>query len=77
MYDDKSSTRSNQVLRESYAEQLTEIGKILIRAGILTQDEVERQGVRFAVRDRFEPRTGAKSKAIAKRPAPIPRHKSG
>lgn len=40
---------------EAYAEQLEDVGWMLVRAGIITEKEVKRQGVRFAVRDRFEP----------------------
>jgi hypothetical protein len=76
MQDDKN-IRASQILRESYAEQLKEIGKILVRAGVLAQEEIERQGVRFAVRDRFEPLTGAVPKAVPKRSPPLSRHKSG
>ena len=38
-----------------YIEQIDDIGKILVRAKILTRKEIARQGVRFALRDRFEP----------------------
>lgn len=36
-------------------EQLIDVGEMLIRAKIITRKEVQRQGVRFAVRDALEP----------------------
>lgn len=44
-----------KTLMDAYGEQLDDIGRILVRAGVLTEREIRRQGVRFAVRDRFEP----------------------
>ena len=42
-------------LCESYGEQISAIGEMLVRAGLLTKEEIGRQGVQFAVRYRFEP----------------------
>mgnify|MGYP006969363259 CR=1 FL=1 len=44
----------NDSLAQQYRRQLEEIGQVLVRAGIITQDDVDRDGVRFAVRRRFE-----------------------
>lgn len=49
-------------LGEAYERQLDEVGQILVRAGVLQQSEIDRQGVRFAVRDRFEPRSSFERK---------------
>jgi hypothetical protein len=46
---------TDKVLRRAYAEQLDMIGRILIRAKLLTRRDVHRDGVAFAVRNRFEP----------------------
>jgi len=51
-----------ELTRDNYGEQLDAIGHMLVRAGVLTQQEVERQGVRFAVRDKFEPPQRAAAK---------------
>jgi len=40
----------------TYAEQLEEIGLLLIRAKILTRRAIARDGVRFALANKFEPR---------------------
>ena len=50
-------------LVRAYADQLDEVGQILVRAGILTDREIGRQGVQFALRDHFEP-----LKPVAKKP---------
>lgn len=42
-------------LATAYAEQLDEVGKILVRAGFITEKDIGRHGVQFAVRNRFEP----------------------
>lgn len=44
-----------EALNEGYAEQLEEVGDILIREGILTAEEVARDGIRFALEHKFEP----------------------
>lgn len=41
-------------LARGYIEQLTEIGQILIRAKVLTHADIDRDGVRFAVRNAYE-----------------------
>ncbi len=38
-----------------YAEQIEQIGQILIRARLLTRRAIRRDGVAFAVRNHFEP----------------------
>ncbi len=48
--------RTAKTLLKGYAEQLSDVGKILVRAKVITAAEVKRQGVRFAVSDHFEPR---------------------
>jgi len=53
--------------RDAYGEQLVAIADMLVRAGVLTQKEVGRQGVRFAIRDKFEPPREAQPKATKKR----------
>jgi hypothetical protein len=45
---------NNKVLTEAYGEQLDDIARMLVKAGILTARAVRRQGVRFALRDRLE-----------------------
>lgn len=45
--------RALQGLVKAYGEQLDDIGRMLVQAGILTAREVRRQGVRFALRDRL------------------------
>jgi hypothetical protein len=42
---------------KAYGEQLDDIGRMLVKAGILTASAVRRQGVRFALRDRLESQT--------------------
>jgi hypothetical protein len=44
---------ATQTLAEAYGEQLDAIGQMLVGAGILTKIDVNRQGVRFALRDRL------------------------
>jgi hypothetical protein len=44
---------ATQTLAEAYGEQLDAIGRMLVGAGILTKIDVNRQGVRFALRDRL------------------------
>lgn len=48
-----------KMLAKSYEAQIDEIGEILIRHGVITKVSVERDGVRFAVLRRFEPRDAA------------------
>ena len=55
---------TDKVLRHAYAEQLDMIGRILVRAKILTRRDIQRDGVAFAVRNRFEP-TAKHQKKIA------------
>lgn len=50
--------KTERELRRAYADQIRDIGRMLVRAGILTAREIRRQGVRYAVSDRLEPRTG-------------------
>ncbi len=45
----------HEALNEGYAEQLKEVKDILIREGILTAEEVARDGVRFALKHKFDP----------------------
>ena len=40
-------------LKRAYEKQLTEIGDILVGAGILARHEIFRHGVRFAIREAF------------------------
>lgn len=40
---------------DDYAEGLRQIGELLIRAKILTAEQIGRHGIGFAVRDRCEP----------------------
>jgi hypothetical protein len=47
--------QTDSMLRRAYAEQLDEVGRMLVRAKILTAQEIRRQGVQFALRDRLEP----------------------
>jgi len=55
-------------MHNSYAEQFDDIGRMLVRAKIITAREVRRQGVRFALRDRLEPpRTHACAKRTSKK----------
>jgi hypothetical protein len=42
-------------LRIAYGQQLDMIGAILVRAKLLTRRAIRRDGVAFAVRNRFEP----------------------
>jgi hypothetical protein len=58
-------TRSDadKVLRQAYAQQLDMIGEILIRAKLITRRDIKRDGVAFAVRNRFEPPRGYKRSA--------------
>jgi len=51
----KSRRNIDKGLRRAYAQQLDMIGKILIRAKLLTRRDIQRDGVAFAVRNRFEP----------------------
>lgn len=53
-----------ETLNEGYAEQLEEVKDILIREGILTAEEVARDGVRFALKRKFEPEPKRAEKAI-------------
>lgn len=46
--------RALKVLAEAYGEQIDDIGRMLVQAGILKAREVRRQGVRFALRDRLQ-----------------------
>jgi hypothetical protein len=43
-------------LAQTYADQLDEIGQMMVRLGLLTKSEIRRHGVRFALRERFEPK---------------------
>jgi hypothetical protein len=52
-----SANRSFKALAEAYGEQLDDIGQMLVQAGILTAGAVQRQGVRFALRDQLESQT--------------------
>ena len=52
-------------LRRAYARQLDMIGRILIRAKLLTRRAIQRDGIAFAVRNRFEPPTPKKIVASA------------
>lgn len=56
-------------LELDYAEQLDEIGKILVKLGMLTKDELERDGVRMALRNRYV--KGKKPRKTAPKPADI------
>ena len=53
-------TETERMLRQAYERQLHGIGEILVRAKILKSKEIRRQGVMFAVRDRFEPMKNAR-----------------
>ncbi|KKM79198.1 hypothetical protein LCGC14_1352380 [marine sediment metagenome] len=50
--------------RRSTREQLEEVKDILIREGILTAEEVARDGVRFALKHKFEPEPKRAEKVI-------------
>ncbi len=52
-----------ETLNEGYAEQLEEVKDILIREGILTAEEVARDGVRFALKHKFEPEPAREEKS--------------
>jgi len=56
----KFPLQAERALRVAYAEQLDAIGEILVRAKVITRREIHRQGVRFAIRDKFEPQRGTK-----------------
>lgn len=43
-------------LAGTYAEQLDDIGDTLVRAGVLTREEVSRHGVRCALKRALEPK---------------------
>lgn len=45
-------------LAHAYAEQIDDIGQILVRAKVITEADIARDGVRFAVRNAFDPPTG-------------------
>ncbi len=61
MKTSKFSLQAERALRRAYAEQLDAIGDILVQAKVITRQEIRRQGVRFAIRDKFEPlRRGTK-----------------
>jgi hypothetical protein len=47
---------ADKVLRRAYAQQLDMIGDILVRAELITRRDIQRDGVAFAVRNRFEPK---------------------
>ena len=61
-----SEASVTESLAHAYGEQLQEIGEILVRAGVLTEAEIRRQGVRFAVSDRFEPLPAPSAKAMGR-----------
>lgn len=45
--------KAQQERIENYADQLTDIGEAMIKAGLLTQEQIGRDGVRFAVKNRL------------------------
>jgi hypothetical protein len=58
-------TTKQQALRmaHAYAEQLDAIGDILVRAKVITRRDIRRQGVQFAIRDKFAPPARAAKRA--------------
>ena len=50
--------RAERALRKAYAKQLDAVGDILVRHGVVSRASIRRDGVQFAVRNRFEPRQG-------------------
>lgn len=57
----------DKALRQAYAQQLDLIGQVLVRAKLLTRRDIRRDGVAFAVQNRFEP-TSKYQKKIATSP---------
>lgn len=45
-----------ECLQDAYAEQLTDIGKMMVEAKLMTGEDIKRHGVRFAVRHALEER---------------------
>lgn len=45
-----------ELIASAYGEQLHEIGMLLVRQKILTRRAISRDGVRFALANKFEPR---------------------
>ena len=45
---------AERALRRAYEEQLDLIGQVLVRAKIITRRQIRRDGVAFAVRNRFD-----------------------
>lgn len=52
-------------MAEEYAEQIDEIGKILVKLGMLTEAEIERDGVRMALRNRYTKGKKPRVKTVA------------
>ena len=61
----RQRAREDQVLRQAYAQQLDMIGKTLIRAKLITRRDIHRDGVAFAIRNRFDSPVGHKKKIAA------------
>ncbi len=47
-------------LAAGYLEQLINVGTILVRAGIVTEEQIGKHGLRFALRERFESKPKAR-----------------
>lgn len=51
------AVEKSKVLAKAYREQIDDIGRMLVQAGIVTASAIKRQGVRFALRDWLEAQT--------------------